>query len=765
MIKVQIERPFIEAMIEEFPDLAALNEQLRFGDRVEVAFSQLSDAQLRLLGDLYRQAGPGMQLRAAQLSTLRQALKDNGVRFGANDLEMVLPAIVRYLLTGAIRGWVFTANVATRPLPYVITRLDFTPASNEEAPRLFIELKANAKGAVAVNTVKVTGPDIDGKTIGEIFAAKGFLKETPELIAAYDETIERYFSWRAQYGGQFSGRGTGFYAEDPNSSHRDMDWSRKDIVVLSTTGAPARLVNDESILTSRALTLDVPGEILAPYLRKASKSSKFDAEDEVRELQAALPEGLFTKIPIHAFILMFHLELHHYLWVHVDDMEPYRYKPALKQKLVLPAEQTDLIDILTAEMDLLMDDIVAGKSGGTTVLCAGPPGVGKTLTAEVYSEIIRRPLYRVHSGQLGLNVAAMENALKEILTRAQRWGAVMLIDEADVYIKRRDDDMTMNAVVGVFLRVLEYFNGLLFLTTNRVDDIDEAIVSRCIALIKYYPPDGAARRKIWRVMVDQFGLDVDEHLIGAPRRSVSRGDRTRHQGPCQTGRKILSPKAGKAVARRLQAMLDFPRHGHQRRGGALTGNRSHRRRDYGVQGAAARRRQDSATTSPLAWPSSTQASTSAVSKPASQRSPTCISGRRISSLSSSIRASAAASSSDSGCTSPDFTRGAARLNHSVTGRAPKNARNRAAVQGSVRRLCAMTVWPEAASSAFCRALPPQPGFSQNRIVVIFDGISRIDRARGKSESHEANSTPAHCNRAHGRMRYIMIYIECKSTAA
>ena len=148
------------------------------------------------------------------------------------------------------------------------------------------------------------------------------------------------------------------------------------------------------------------------------------------------------------------------------------------------------------------------------MLCAGPPGVGKTLTAEVYSEIIKRPLYRVHSGQLGLNVAAMESALKEILTRAQRWGAVMLIDEADVYIKRRDDNINMNAVVGVFLRVLEYFNGLLFLTTNRVDDIDEAIVSRCIALIKYYPPDSVARGKIWKVMVDQFGLEVDEDLIG-----------------------------------------------------------------------------------------------------------------------------------------------------------------------------------------------------------------------------------------------------------
>lgn len=89
----------------------------------------------------------------------------------------------------------------------------------------------------------------------------------------------------------------------------------------------------------------------------------------------------------------------------------------------------------------------------------------------------------------------------------------MLIDEADVYIKRRDDDITMNAVVGVFLRVLEYFNGLLFLTTNRIDDIDEAIVSRCIALIRFHPPDSVARRKIWTVMCEQFALNIEAALV------------------------------------------------------------------------------------------------------------------------------------------------------------------------------------------------------------------------------------------------------------
>ena len=107
----------------------------------------------------------------------------------------------------------------------------------------------------------------------------------------------------------------------------------------------------------------------------------------------------------------------------------------------------------------------------------------------------------------------MEKALKDTLTRAQRWGAVMLIDEADVYIKRRDDNIAANAIVGVFLRVLEYFNGLLFLTTNRVDDIDVAIVSRCIAMIKYHTPHADDRRKIWKVMTQQFSLEMDDSLI------------------------------------------------------------------------------------------------------------------------------------------------------------------------------------------------------------------------------------------------------------
>jgi hypothetical protein len=514
-MKLQIEQPYVDAMMGEFPQLGSLAEQLRFGNKALVAIEQLDKTSLAFLQNLYENAGPGMQGRAAQIATLKNALNDEGTRYGPDDLEALVAGIAEFLIDGAIHGWLFHANMAGRPMPFLVTRLDFTPPGEEETGRILIEIKANSQGKVAIETITIRGRDLNNKTVSEIFAAKGYLKETPALLSAYDEAVERYFDWRSHYGSQFSGRGTGIYAEDPSASHRSTDWSRKKVVVLSSSGGQARLVNDEGILSDRSLTLDATGNFLDKYLRKAGKSMNYDdkVEAKVEASRDTIQKGMFTELPVHGYIFMYHLELHHHLWVHVDDIEPYEYQPELKQKLVLPESQTDLIDILTAEMDVLMDDIVEGKSGGTTVLCAGPPGVGKTLTAEVYSEIIKRPLYRVHSGQLGLNVAEMEMALKEVLTRAQRWGAVMLIDEADVYIKRRDDNIEMNAVVGVFLRVLEYFNGLLFLTTNRVDDIDEAIISRCIALIKYHPPLADDRNRIWQVMTDQFRLEVNDALI------------------------------------------------------------------------------------------------------------------------------------------------------------------------------------------------------------------------------------------------------------
>ncbi len=73
--------------------------------------------------------------------------------------EDVLPALIKYLTTDGLRGWLFTASVAARALPYVVTRLDYVPASNDEAGKILVELKANAKGTLQTNLMRIMAPD------------------------------------------------------------------------------------------------------------------------------------------------------------------------------------------------------------------------------------------------------------------------------------------------------------------------------------------------------------------------------------------------------------------------------------------------------------------------------------------------------------------------------------------------------------------------------------------------------------------------------
>ncbi|RYP03158.1 hypothetical protein DL764_005340 [Monosporascus ibericus] len=143
-------------------------------------------------------------------------------------------------------------------------------------------------------------------------------------------------------------------------------------------------------------------------------------------------------------------------------------------------------------------EIVRGKGRGLIILLHGPPGSGKTSTAETIAAYTRRPLYSLTCGDLGTLVSDVEDNLKEHTDRAHRWGCVLLLDEADVFLTRRDwRDMGRNALVSVFLRELEYYSGILFLTTNRVGVIDEAFKSRIHISLRYPRIQQRETRQIW----------------------------------------------------------------------------------------------------------------------------------------------------------------------------------------------------------------------------------------------------------------------------
>lgn len=220
----------------------------------------------------------------------------------------------------------------------------------------------------------------------------------------------------------------------------------------------------------------------------------------------------------------------------VDGLSKIEWNSKCFEKLVLPSAQKETVKALVSthvNNSLGFDDIVKGKGLGLILVLHGPPGVGKTLTAETVAEFCQRPLYSVSSGDLGIDSTTLDQKLGQILDLASTWKAVLLIDEADIFLERRSlHDMQRNSLVSIFLRVLEYYQGILFCTTNRVTCFDDAFKSRIHVPLKYDDLSTDSRKQIWHnllhnmpnVKLDKSDYDrlADVNLNGRQIKNVIR---------------------------------------------------------------------------------------------------------------------------------------------------------------------------------------------------------------------------------------------------
>lgn len=393
-----------------------------------------------------------------------------------------------FLKADAIDGWLYVEKQDGKLYPALVTAVQETSKNDE----LFVSIAVTFYGffpgdgyhrggyGLQKTSYQFEPGDVANRRLPDILAASGLHKETPALRETYWADMKRHdLLVRDEFSKQFRCSGPAYYFEKNNYS---------------------QIAN--SVLWHRVIH-DLNAE---DYGAKPLFSESYIFEQNLDSKGCG-------KIPEHPVVRVFDLRTHEFFWISGAHLTPYAYDKSLGEKIVLPPSHRDLLDVLTHDLDAFVGDIVEGKSAGNVVLCKGIPGVGKTLTAEVYAELIEKPLYSIHSGELGTTASTIEGNLKTIFQRAKRWNCVLLLDEADVFVVRRGNNIEQNAIVAEFLRTLEYFDGLLFMTTNRPDDIDEAIVSRCAALIDYTPPspDGAAA--IWRVMAAQHQVDLSDTLI------------------------------------------------------------------------------------------------------------------------------------------------------------------------------------------------------------------------------------------------------------
>ncbi|WP_431614996.1 AAA family ATPase [Citrobacter portucalensis] len=439
------------------------------------------------------------------LNELLQACRGDGESKNRRALESIITALegdfdkpvssfpafgrvlLQYLKSNRIDGWIYRRGHDGNLYPGLVTAIKEVKSekNSDRPPSLLLQISWYGFGEYS-HSKKVYGTQLTAlnfepnevarRSVAKTLADRDIYHETHELKQEYLEQLTRFKEVvDGQFDNQFKATGRAVRMESYSYSDRNLE------------------------IAGHKLIHDLPDSECDAY--GAEVESPLFEDDQF---------GLLPEIPVQRY---FDLSLQDFIWIHANNVEPYKYDKELPKKMVLPEDHRDLLDILTTDISAFTSDIVEGKSAGNIIMCVGSPGLGKTLTAEVYAEVIERPLYSIHAGALGTNADDIEKNLRTILTRAKRWNCVLLLDEADVFVMQRGASLTQNAIVAEFLRTLEYFDGLMFMTSNRGSDIDEAIIPRCAAIIHYDVPEKSDAQKIWKIMGENFGVNIPDELV------------------------------------------------------------------------------------------------------------------------------------------------------------------------------------------------------------------------------------------------------------
>lgn len=258
---------------------------------------------------------------------------------------------------------------------------------------------------------------------------------------------------------------------------------------------------EEPMIISSRVMVDAKmfGIVMSPnriYLSDQKAIPKdCDSEDEKDYITERDLLTADHKVPGYA------LQVKRWCWFGVDAIEPVAFNKEAFNSLLLPKKHKTLVHSLVKSHvsgNDEFDDMIAGKGKGLVFVLHGCPGVGKTFTAESVADHIERPLYILNSGELGIEPSQVEENLGKALMLAVAWNAILLVDEADVFLEQRStQDLQRNCLVSLFLRTLEYYEGILFLTTNRVTTFDPAFKSRVHLALKYNALTVQARKELW----------------------------------------------------------------------------------------------------------------------------------------------------------------------------------------------------------------------------------------------------------------------------
>ncbi|MEM7676328.1 MAG: ATP-binding protein, partial [Myxococcota bacterium] len=143
-------------------------------------------------------------------------------------------------------------------------------------------------------------------------------------------------------------------------------------------------------------------------------------------------------------------------------------------------------------------------------LFTGPPGTGKTMSAQILARSLGLDLFRIDlSAMVSKYIGETSKNIERILSAAERLDVVLFFDEADALFGKRTEikdahDRFANTDTNYLLQAIEAWPGVAILASNKRMNLDEAFVRRLRYIVDFPTPDAELRRQLWQKLFGQM---------------------------------------------------------------------------------------------------------------------------------------------------------------------------------------------------------------------------------------------------------------------